>query len=135
MNDYYGILTPAQIQMRQTEHRRQIDWGGGVTMAEKLGFVMQYKPGDKVLVQSMTGATPVHATIVGAMEWGAYQLTFDDGPVAGQTQMVAWNYVVPLEYGGQAGSQPMGGGTKMEKKDPTWNLLRDAVKATHPHLK
>lgn len=65
-------------------------------MAEKLGFTMQFKPGDIVnMIDMQDPAAGSKGRIESAQEWGAYEVTILEGPRAGETITVAWNYVTP----------------------------------------
>jgi hypothetical protein len=97
---FLGQLSPGEIQLREREASKQKTWGGGVTLAEKLGFVMQFKPGDVVmLIDAYNQAMAVRAQVEGAMDWGAYQVKVLEGPRSGESLVINWAAVTPIGPG------------------------------------
>ena len=97
---FLGQLSPGEVTVRQSECQKQKDYGGGVTLGERLGFVMQFKPGDTVmLIDAYNTASAVQAEVEGAMDWGAYQVRILQGPRAGESIVVNWAAVTPVGPG------------------------------------
>lgn len=118
---FLGQLSPGEIQIRERDCHNQKMWGGGISLAEKLGFVMSFKPGDMVmLLDSYNTASGVRAEVEGAMDWGAYQVKILEGPRAGESVVINWAAVTPIGPGFTEDKA-------LPKKQPVWSLA-DALR-------
>jgi hypothetical protein len=121
---YLGQLSPGEIQIRERESLKQRMWGGGVTLAEKLGFVFQFKPGDMaMLIDAYNQASAVRCQIEGSMDWGAYTVKVLEGPRAGESLVINWAAVTPIGPGFTE--------SKQTKLDETAEVLGGAGFARH----